>query len=219
MTTTITMHLANLPRALPAPRRAAKKKKPAPKKKRSKKGSTSSGENGPLFAKIGGGLITTLFVVGMIIKLLNVAGVDVGVSWQSYTTPDTNVTVQMPGKAKRLVNGKALVPGGQSFGVERRNFGCAIVIESLPAEAKAVSEEELMKIMEGGLRELGATNITRSTQNGKPCVKFNSQNQKAGYTTNCLAFIHKRKVYTLNYVYKGMSGSNQAKFFDSVQFN
>jgi hypothetical protein len=204
----------------PPPRRAVKKKKPAAKKKPAKKRSSASSESGGIGAmigKIGGGLFVGLFVMSLVVRLLTGGGLDFGGSWESYTTPDGNITVQMPGKVKS-VPVKQMAPGGQSFGAERRSFACIIVIEPMPAELNGLTDEEMYQAMEIGSRFLGATNVKRSTTNGHPSVSF----EKAatdGIKASGVAFLHKGKVYTLNFAYKGSKGSNEEKFFGSVKFN
>ena len=203
-------------RPAPVRRRSPKKKKPAAKAKRPKKRSSSGSGSGAAVGKILGGVFVGLIAMGIVIRVIN-AGLDFGGSWQSYTTPDGNITVQMPGKVKS-VPVKQMAPGGQSFGSERRSFMCVIVIEPMPAELNGLSENEMFDAMELGMGFLGATNVQRSTLKGRPCVTFD-QSLEMGVKSSALAFVHKNKVYTLTYAYKGSKGNNQSKFFDSVQFN
>jgi hypothetical protein len=201
---------------LPAPRRPAKKKKPAAKSKRPKRRSSSnSGSVGAAAGKIFGGLFVGLVVMGIVFRAVSAVGL--GGSWESYTTPDGNITVQMPGKVKS-VPVRQMVAGGQSYGAQRRNIACIVVIEPMPPEAKTVTEEELMNILELGIGFQGATNVNRSTYQGRTCLRFDQPTQKGIHTT-CMAFVHKEKIYTLNFAYKGSQGSSQEKFFNSVEFN
>ena len=203
----------------PAPRRAPKKKKPAPSKKPVKKRSSSksSSEVGPMIGKIGGGLVAGLIAFSLAFKIFSGGIGGLGATWESYTTPDGNLTMQMPGKPKN-VQVKAMAPGGQSIGVERRDFACIVVIEPMPPELNGMSEDEMLDAMALGTQFLGATNAQRASLNGHPCVSF-EQNATAGIKAYGRAVIHKNKIYTLNYAYKGSPGSNMNKFFDSITFN
>lgn len=204
----------------PAPTpRVKKRPKAAPtKKKRSKRRSSSSSSTiGPLLAKIGGGLFGFLAVLGLILRIMNAGGVDFGGSWQSYTTPDGNITVQMPGTVKS-VPVRDMLPGGQSYGAERRSFACIIVVEPMPAEMKGLSEEQMQEAMRLGSSFIGGRNAQVSQINGRPCITF-EKGPTNGLHISGIAFVHKDKVYTLNYAYKGSKGSEERKFFDSVQFN
>ncbi len=204
-------------RPLPTRRRtpAPKKKKPAAKKSRPKKRNRRSSGAGAGAAKMGGGLVAGLIAFGLAFRLMS--GLDLGGSWQSYTTPDGNITVQMPGRVKS-VPVRDVAPGGQSFGAERRSFGCVIVIEPVPSELDGFSEEEMFNTMEMAAGFLGGTNIQRSTLKGHPCVSF-EKSAAGGLKSSAIAFAYKGKFYTLTYAYKGTKGSGERKFFDSVQFN
>ena len=126
----------------PPPPPRPRKKKPAAKKKRpTKKKSSRSRSDGGQGAKIGGGVFAALVVLGIVMKVLSAVGLDLGGSWDSYTTPDGNITVLMPGKVKSvpLNQGRQLAPGGQGYGAERRHYACIIVIEPMPAEMLAIN--------------------------------------------------------------------------------
>ena len=200
----------------PPPPRPRKKKKPAAKKKRPKKRSSGSG-NGGQAAKIGGAVFSGLVVLGIVIKVISAAGFDFE-SWQSYTTPDGNITVMMPGKVKNVpVPAHQMAPGGQSVGAERSRYACIIIIEPMPQELKGLTEDQIANALEMASGSLGWTNTRSSTLNGHRCVTF--ETSKAGIKVSGTAFVHKNKVYTLHYGYKGFNASNAKKFFDSVQFN
>lgn len=202
--------------APPPPRRAPRKKAPAAPKKKKRPRKRSSGSNSASMAgRICGGLLVGLVVMGAVLRAVN--GLDLGGSWQSYTTPDGNITMQMPGRVKS-VPVRQMAPGGQSFGAERRRFACIVVIEPMPAELNGLTENEMFDAIDMGSRFLGASNVQRSQINGRPCVTF-EQPPQAGVHISALAFVHKNKIYTLNYAYKGSKGSNGRKFFDSVKFH
>jgi|SaaInlStandDraft_1057018.scaffolds.fasta_scaffold29567_2 hypothetical protein len=193
-----------------------RKKKPAPKKKRRKKKSSGPG----IGAKIGGlfgAAIGVLFVIGFVFRIINAAGgLDLGTSWKSYTTPDGNVTVLMPGTASTVPN-HSMAPGGQSYGASGRNFGCAITIEPMVGQLAGMSEDELFNAFEFGSGMMGASNVERTTLNGKSAIKFDAL--KAGIKSENIAFVHKDKVYTMNYMYKGVKGSKGSKYFNSMKLN
>ena len=71
--------------------------------------------------------------------------------------------------------------------------------------------------MEIGAGAIGWTNTQSSTLNGHRCLTF--EETQAGIKASGVAFIYKNKGYTLKYAYKGIKGSNDRKFFDSVKFN
>lgn len=203
------------------PARPQKSKKRTAKKKRGKKGPSAAGA---ILTKVGtlfGAAIGFLFVVGLIFKVINAAGglgaLDLGASWKPYTTPDGHVTVLMPGDAKTVPVAQ-MSPGGQSFGVSRNSFGCVIVIEPMPAEMQGLSEEEIFSAFEFGSGFVGATNVARSTVNGRNCLRFDRRSP-VGINSSNLAFVYKNKFYTLNYAYKTVKGSGESKYFESVQFN
>lgn len=204
---------------LPPPRRAAMKKKPVAKSKRPKKRSSSESGSGigAAIGKIGGGLFVGLFVMGLVFRLMAAGGMDFGGSWDSYTTPDGNVTMQMPGKVKS-VPVQQMAPGGQSFGAERRGYMCIVVIEPIPAEVNGLSEGEIYNAMEMGSRFLGATNVQGSNFKGRRCVTF-EKSAPGGIKSHAKAFLHKGKFYTLTFAFKGSQGGNEEKFFNSVVFN
>lgn len=204
--------------APPPPRRAPKKKKkPAQSKKRPKKAarSSSASEIAPMIGKIGGGLFVGLIAFSLAFRLFG-GGMDLGTNWEPYTTPDGNLTMLMPGKPKP-VKVRIMAPGGQSVGVEKRNFACIIVIEPMPPEMRGMSEDEMFEAMKLGSQFLGATNAQTSTLNGHPCISF--EQARDGIKATGKAVIHKDKIYTINYAYKGSPGSNQDKFFNSIEFN
>jgi hypothetical protein len=204
----------------PAPKRVPKKKKkPEPSKKTPKKRSSSSSsasEIGPMIGKIGGGLFVGLIAFSLAFKIFS-GGMGLGASWESFTTPDGNLTMQMPGKAKP-VKVKVMAPGGQSLGVEKRDFACIVVIEPMPPEMNGMTEEEMLNAMQLGTQFLGASNAERTTLNGHPCVSF-EQSAPGGIKAYGKAVIHKNVIYTLNYAYKDGASGNMSKFFDSITFN
>lgn len=204
--------------AAPLLRRAPKKKKPAARKTKPKKAalSKSASETGPMIAKIGVGLLAGVIAFNIAFKLTS-GGFGSGANWQSYTTPDGNLTMQMPGKPKPMTV-KVMAPGGESLGAETRNFACNIVIEPMPPELNGLSEDEMLNAMQLGGQFLGATNLERSTLNGHPCVSFDHPG-KDGVKAVGKAVMHKNKVYTLNFAYKGNQDSERDKFFNSIQFN
>ena len=199
------------------PRPKKRKKKPVAKKKRRKKKSAGPGI-GARIAAIIGGVIGFLFVLGLVIRIITSVGggLDLGTSWKPYTTPDGNVTVLMPGTPK-TVPAASVGPGGQSFGVPKRNYMCAITIEPMVGPPAGMSEEELFNAFEFGSGTIGAKNVTRSSLNGKNVLRFDAV--RAGVKSENVAFVHKDKVYTLAYAYKGLKGSNANKFFNSVKPN
>lgn len=194
-----------------------RKKKPAPKKKKRRKKKSSGPGVGAKVGSIVGGVFGILCIISIVLKVITAAGgLDLGTSWKSYTTPDGNVTVLMPGTAKTVPN-HAMAPGGQSYGASGRNFGCAITIEPMVGQLAGMSEEELFNAFEFGSGMMGAKNVERTTLNGKSAIKFEAL--KAGVKSDNIAFVHKDKVYTLNYVYKGTKGTKGSKFFNSMKLN
>lgn len=195
-----------------------RKKKPAAKKKRKKKRSSSGSGVGAKIGAILGGVFGFLVVVSLIMKIISgVGGIDIGVSWKSYTTPDGNVTVQMPGDVKSMPVAQ-MTPGGQAFGATRPSFACVIVIEPMPIQLQGMSESEIFDAFEVGSNFVGATNVQRITFKGRQGVTFD-KTAPGGITSVSTAFVHNSKIYTLSYAYKGMKGSKDRKFFDSVVLN
>ncbi len=203
-----------------------RKKKPVVKKRRKKKrSSSSSGSADPLFLVKVVGLIFVIVVgISAVGKHFgargggfNLGGFDIGVSWKPYTTPDGNVTVQMPGNVKRMPVAQ-MAPGGQAFGATRPNFACIIVIEPMPAELQGMTESEIFDAFELGSNFVGASNVQRITFKGRQGVTFD-KTAPGGIKSVSTAFVHINKIYTLSYAYKGMKGSKDRKFFDSVVLN
>ena len=201
----------------PPPR---KKKKPAARKKKKRRKKSSGPGIGSRIGAIAGGVFGFLIVLGFVLKIIGAVagggGFDFAVSWKTYTTPDGNVTVLMPGTPKSVPN-PSMAPGGQSFGVNKRNFGCAVTIEPMVGELAGMSEEELFNAFEFGSGFIGAKNVERTQLNGRNAIKFGKSNN--GVNSENIGFIHQGKVYTLSYVYKGIKGSKASKFFNSVKFN
>lgn len=114
------------------PRRVAKRK-PAAKKKKS---SRSSSGSSAMWAKVGGGLFTTLIVLGFVMRLIRAAGgIGGGVSWQEFRAPNGRYTVSFPAVAKAKIQP---VPGVTTFLAETRNFACAVTHAPLPPGSGAV---------------------------------------------------------------------------------
>lgn len=201
--------------------RPQKRKKPVSTKKRRKKNSSSTGNMGIRIGAIVGGVFSFFVVLGIVLRVLNalggVSGFDLGTSWKPYTTPDGNVTVLLPGDAK-TVPARSMAPGGQSFGAAGRNFACAITIEPMVGQLAGMSEDEIFNAFEFGSGMVGAKNVERTTINGKNSIKFEAT-VPGGVNSENIAFIHKDKVYTMNYAYKGIKGSKASKYFNSMKLN
>ncbi len=195
-----------------------RKKKPASKKKRKKKRSSSGPGVGAKIGAIFGGVFGFLMVLGLIMKIISgVGGIDIGASWKPYTTPDGNITIQMPGNVKSMPVAQ-MAPGGQAYGATRPNFACIIVVEPMPAELQGMTEREIFDAFEVGSNFVGATNVQRTTFKGREGVTFD-KTAPGGIKSVSTAFVHNNTIYTLNYGYKGLKGSKDRKFFDSVVLN
>lgn len=94
---------------------------------------------------------------------------------------------------------------------------CAITIEPMIGQLAGMSENELFNAFEFGSGMVGAKNVTRTTVNGKNAIKFDAV--RSGIKSENVAFVHKDKVYTLNYAYKGVKGSKASKYFNSLKLN
>jgi hypothetical protein len=123
----------------------------------------------------------------------------------------------MPGKAKP-VTVRMIAPGGQSLGVEKRNFGCIVCIEPMPHEMNGLSEEQALQAMQTGIGFVGGDNAQRGTLAGRACVTFD-QPGLANVKAIGKAVVYKNTVYTFSYAYKSGQSGNQDKFFDSIKFN
>ncbi|WP_417849985.1 hypothetical protein [Thalassoglobus sp.] len=203
---------------VPRPRKK-KKKSPPPKKKRKRRSSSSSSGGVKIGAIFGGlaGVVGILIVIAKISMFAGAAGgFDFNVLWQTYTTTDGNISLLMPGTAKR-VPVASLGPGGQSYGVTKRSSAYIISTEPMIGQLAGMSESELFDAFDLGSGFIGAKNVQRIQKYGRNCITF-EKSAPGGIKSNNIAFLYKDKVYTLNYAYKGTPNSSGRKFFDSVKF-
>lgn len=202
-------------------KRASPKKKPVVKKKKKKKRSSSGPGIGSRIAGIFGAVFGFFIAFAFVVRLFTAIGgaglLDFGISWQSYTTPDGNVSVLLPGPAKS-VPARSVAPGGQSYGASRKSFACVITIEPMTGILQGFTEQEVFDAFNAGAGFVGASNVQQTQMNGRNCIRFETKAPN-GVKAENLAFVYKDKVYTLNCVYKGMKGSKDKKFFESIQFH
>lgn len=199
------------------PRRAVKRKPVAKKKKSSK----SSSGGSALWAKIGGGVFTTLLVLSFVMRLIRAAGgVGGGVSWQEFQSPHGRYSVTFPSAAKLKPQPQNL-PGASTYVAETRNFACAVTHVPLPAGAGTVmgqlSPQALSdQIIQGafpGVRPL-ASRLT--TLAGKPCQETSLNN--AGTRLTERSIVVGDELFNCEFVSKGdPSQADLAKFFDSFR--
>lgn len=195
------------------------KKKKGTAKKKGKKRSSGPGM-GAKIATIGGGIFGGLIVLSVVLKivvgLVNNGGLPSFASWKTYTSPDGMVSVSMPGDPKPMRTGPFVRAGSTVVGVEKPRFATAIMIESVPPEITALSQDQVRMALEQGVRMMGGANVEIIDINGQMGVSYE---KKSGEITLLhQGFMKGDKAYTLVYMHKGSSpGSDKDKFFKSLK--
>jgi hypothetical protein len=200
------------------PKSGAKKAKTGKKKKKAGPNFGGSGM-GTLAWVIGGvvGVIVLCGGVGMAVKSL---GLGAPAAWEEYTTPDGQVTMQMPGTPKKPAGLQAgqVVPGGEAYAVEKWSYACAVIIEPIPELPPGMTDDEFYELVKQGIPQMlsGATDIGPTTIDGRAAIQYTAT--KGSITVEHRAIRFGPKTYTFTYGYRSSADAEiRTKFFDSIR--
>jgi hypothetical protein len=201
-------------------------KKPVKKKRRSvpkEKPRTRSSANGSGVGKKLGGFFLALCVVGGIAKIgLRVAQRHPGIfnfaSWSEYTTPEGEVTFEVPGSVQSRAGVVPSAPTAVAYMGEGRSYACGVIIEPMPLELQGFGPDQGLAFMEAGLPQLGATNVRRTTVTGRTAIAYDST--RNGFTNHCFVVPGTNAIYTFVFLYKdSFDESAQSRFLSSIRIN